>query len=795
MESQQPSPSTFNFFGLLPDSTQKEEQEPAQSVDDDNEVKITDLEDSSVAASSACRTSLFLASRRTLPIAPSAILCLKLISATNQAVAGCKDGNMVVYDLSQNGFLVDVYAAHTKALNILAISIDCNHMLSGGDDQVVVLWNIGDMSKLHTFTRAHEGSVVGLAFVGTSYISTACTTGNVILWCAKTWDQVLSFQACADGLLAIDLSVDNSTMATSSRDGKVALWSIPSCDKINELTGHNGGVGSVKFSIDGSKLVTGSHDSTAALWEVNTGKMIRLFRGYHRAMVSSVDISSDGCRVVTGSYDRSITIWDAYTALPLRHLKGHDSSVSAVAFNSDATQIISVSLDRHLVIWDDSVGEQSVALLGHNRAITSIAFSEDENMLVTTSEDRTAIVWNAHTGSRIYTFRAHREAVQAVACMKNLAITCGNDSLVIIWDLRTGKKIRTLEGHKDAVLCISISSAHNLIATSGDDATVILWDAQYGTIKATLKAHTRSVTAIGLLPDTKRLISASRDSSLFWWDVAANTVLRRFSGATDDIILCIAISPSGVHFATGGQEKTVNIWETESGLLVKKLAGHKDTVISVAYSKDNDRLVSGSIDRSSVLWDMTCQKIRRFKNHETHVTAVAVSKDCLRVVSGTRNGAAGILYQPYDDGWRSVSDKTRIATSEFVLSTFHTCLQRSRHHISDPWDLVPFYDSSMLTEVLLRDSENAGEGYIYYNILHVAVQDDNAHTFLRRCLDVAPHAMLFHRNYDESLSVPRDVNSVELKRIPSANSISSTQDPVSLYQTFSRFSYDGMTTV
>ena len=47
---------------------------------------------------------------------------------------------------------------------------------------------------------------------------------------------------------------------------------------------------------------------------------------------------------------------------------------------------------------------------------------------------------------------------------------------------------------------------------------------------------------------------------------------------------------------SGSEDKTVKLWNTNTGECIKTLSGHSDTVKSVNFSSDNKLIVSGSDD-------------------------------------------------------------------------------------------------------------------------------------------------------------------------------------------------------
>jgi len=67
--------------------------------------------------------------------------------------------------------------------------------------------------------------------------------------------------------------------------------------------------------------------------------------------------------------------------------------------------------------------------------------------------------------------------------------------------------------------------------------------------------------------------------------------------------ISVAWRADGKRLASGSIDKTIKIWETESGREVRTLSGHTNYVYCVAWSPSGKKIASASYDKTIKVWD------------------------------------------------------------------------------------------------------------------------------------------------------------------------------------------------
>jgi WD40 repeat protein len=139
----------------------------------------------------------------------------------------------------------------------------------------------------------------------------------------------------------------------------------------------------------------------------------------------------------------------------------------------------------------------------------------------------------------------------------------------------------------------------------------------------TLNGHSDSVWSVCTSGD--KIISGSWDKTLRIWDINTGQCLNILTGHTDRVrSVCTLIEAKGENkMISCGDDKTIRVWDLNTLECLRILTGHTSSVCS-----SGTRIISGSMDKTLRVWDIkTAQCISIIAGHSASVWSVNVSGD------------------------------------------------------------------------------------------------------------------------------------------------------------------------
>ncbi|MDD2737065.1 MAG: DUF4062 domain-containing protein [Desulfuromonadaceae bacterium] len=180
---------------------------------------------------------------------------------------------------------------------------------------------------------------------------------------------------------------------------------------------------------------------------------------------------------------------------------------------------------------------------------------------------------------------------------------------------------------------------------------------------STLKGHVAEVMSVSMTPDGRRAISGSCDKTIRVWDLESGFCIRTLEGHSD-WVWSVNITPDGKCAVSSSEDKTLRVWDLESGecLRLLSLEGQsKKKFGNVSCTHGSEYILDEAIQimhrHSERVWCVSVTPNGRWAVSGSDDDALRVwdleRGTCLHVLEGHNSGIRCVSMTP--DGRRAVS--------------------------------------------------------------------------------------------------------------------------------------------
>ena len=216
-------------------------------------------------------------------------------------------------------------------------------------------------------------------------------------------------------------------------------------------------------------------------------------------------------------------------------------------------------------------------------------------------------------------------------------LAVGTDVGVWLYDVQDGTETALFSDHVGHVNALAFSQDGNLLASGGFNNPVIeVWKLDNKSNYSTIELNRPTITLSALAFHGRILVGYS-SREVIYWKVEDSRELSKIDFVAD--FHTVVFSKDGSNLAAIDKEERIRLFDTRISSQYATLPGHggdrNSDIFALAFSPDNSRLLSGSEDKSLLIWDLQDQVcMATLKGHNAWVTAVAWSEDGKTVASG-----------------------------------------------------------------------------------------------------------------------------------------------------------------
>jgi WD40 repeat protein len=291
---------------------------------------------------------------------------------------------------------------------------------------------------------------------------------------------------------------------------------------------------------------------------------------------------------------------------------------------------------------------QNILTNKHNDAVNCIIRAKKcrENVIITGSDDQTIIVWNNEL-EKVRVFHGHNRGVTCLVLStdEEILISGSADCSLKLWDMVDTKgEIRSFMLKS---IPLALSRSNDILAVGLEDGSILFWNIStyewlnnipHATILPSNTLITTNPSFYIWDSNNKKMITSNEyinQSSFSYHQRKAFVLTHDRSG------LCIAAAGGGDTYHDS-KNNYINIYEVTTGKYITSLVGHTGAVRSIAYSHNNQRIVSGGCDRAIKVWNTTNYQLLFTVplSSSEWILSVSFSPDDRSIISGAGNRCA-----------------------------------------------------------------------------------------------------------------------------------------------------------
>jgi len=637
------------------------------------------------------------------------------------AAIGQENGKIRLFDL-QSGKLAHTLEGHTAAVTGLSFGQDGTRLASGSLDKSFRLWNPADGKQL----AAHEtpAAVTAVALVAEDKQLATGGQDNVI----RTWELGEEIKPLKDlgghggpitSLAAIP--PNGAQLLSGSEDGTVRHWDVNGGNQIRQMA-HGGPVQSVAVRADGQRFASAGSTTAARLWNAANGQQVAELKGDFRARLEAEEDTRDValakrmidlCKADLDEANKRKTAeeengkkaeeelkkaQEEFTKKqeaakqPLVDKEAADKKLAdAQAAATKAEETAKAAADALANAADDDAKKAATEAkqkadqeLAQAQAAVKQAEAEVNKLAAPAQkalDERNAAERSVQAAQR--SVERAKEAVQlATSKIPEVDATVKNAEQSLQQAESVLQQSQAAAAEREKTLsAIAFSPDGSTVAAAGAAQDVYTWDSETGVAIDRFSGQGAEITLLAFNGNGD-VVAIGKDNSAVVWDNNPVWRLERMIGSPDspetfvDRVTALDFSHDGRLLATGGGEPSrsgeLKIFNPENGELIRAIdEPHSDTIFALEFSRDGKFIASCAADRFMKTFDVETGKFNRaFEGHTHHVLGVSWSADGRTLASSGADKVVKVWNSLTGDQQRTITGFSKEVTSiKFVADT------------------------------------------------------------------------------------------------------------------------------
>ncbi|CAH0728335.1 unnamed protein product, partial [Brenthis ino] len=310
-----------------------------------------------------------------------------------------------------------------------------------------------------------------------------------------------------------------------------------------------------------------------------------------------------------------------YNCQLIKEFTGHKDGIWDVCTALPGQALIgTASADHTACVWSVEWAKCLLQYTGHSGSVNSIKFHPSRDIALTSSGDNTAHVWQAAVNWDLPRGQSSEEELEGGG-----EESLGEERPEV---LRT--PLTELTGHCGVVVAADWLTGGDHVITASWDRTANLYDVETGDCLQILTGHDHELTHASAHHSSRLVVTASRDTTFRLWDFREPIhSVSVFQGHTESVTSAVFTREDKV--VSGSDDRSVKVWDVRNMRSALATIRSDSSVNRVCVSGGG--LIAIPHDNRQVrLFDLQGQRLARLprssrQGHRRMVTSVAWAED------------------------------------------------------------------------------------------------------------------------------------------------------------------------
>jgi len=391
---------------------------------------------------------------------------------------------------------------------------------------------------------------------------------------------------------------------------------------------HRKNITRIGLTPKGNLLLSVDEDGQAIL--TNIPRRIVLYHFSFRSAVTAISFSPSGRYFAVG-LGRKLEVWhvpstpdanadgEVEFAPFVRHHShtGHYDDIRWLEWSRDSRFFLSASKDLTARIWslNPEEGFTPTVLSGHRQPVVGAWFSHDQETIYTVSKDGAVFDWQ---------YARPPDADDDMA---------DDDDSDIRW--RIVNRHYFLQNNAN-LRCAAYHAESGLLVAGFSNGLFGLYEMPDFNMVHTLSISQNDIDFVAINESGEWLaFGASKLGQLLVWEWKSESYILKQQGHFDSMNTLV-YSPDGQRIITAADDGKIKLWDIASGFCTVTFAEHTSGVTACEYAKKGSVLFTASLDGSIRAWDLI-----RYRNFKTFTAPTRLSFSCMAVDPSAEVVAAG----------------------------------------------------------------------------------------------------------------------------------------------------------